>query len=133
MSFAGLFSVSAASGFTRKQVLCGGGASQVSTSGNFARDPRLLCRASRAAVFALNLGLLAACAQLPDGRVVSTGPDIMDRVRSVDLLPRYPQQGAATGQSGVGASAKPQVYPAVTIPAAQAVDPPPTPRREGSE
>ncbi len=110
-----------------------GGASQVSTSGNFARDPRLLCRASRAAVFALNLGLLAACAQLPDGRVVSTGPDVMDRVRSVDLLPRFPQQGASAGQSGVGASAKPQVYPGVTIPAVEGAEPRPTPGGEGYE
>src|SRR5712671_3713210 len=131
MSFAGLFSVSAASGLTRKQVYVGG-ASQVSTSGNFARDPRLLCRASRAAVFALNLGLLAACAQLPDGRVVSTGPDVMDRVRSVDLLPRFPQQPAPTGQS-VGGGAKAQVYAGVTIPAVEGVAPRPTPGGEGYE
>jgi len=110
-----------------------GGASQVSTSGNFARDPRLLCRASRAAVFALNLGLLAACAQLPDGRVVSTGPDVMDRVRSMDLLPRFPQQAASAGQSGVGAGAKPQVYPGVTIPAVEGAEPRPTPSGEGYE
>jgi general secretion pathway protein D len=110
-----------------------GGASQVSTSGNFARDPRSLRRAWRAAFFALNLGLLAACAQLPDGRVVSTGPDIMDRVRSADLLPRFPQQGASAGQSGVGAGAKPQVYPGVTIPAVEGAEPRPTPSGEGYE
>jgi general secretion pathway protein D len=110
-----------------------GGASQVSISGNLARDSRLPCRALRAAVFALNLGLVAACAQLPDGRVVSTGPDVMDRVRSMDLLPRFPQQGAATGQSGVGASAKAQVYPGVTIPAVEGAEPRPTPGGEGYE
>jgi general secretion pathway protein D len=93
----------------------------------------LLCRASRAAFFALNLGLLAACAQLPDGRVVSTGPDVMDRVRSLDLLPRFPQQGAAAGQSGVGAGAKAQVYPGVTIPAVEGAEPRPTPGGEGYE
>jgi general secretion pathway protein D len=93
----------------------------------------LLCRASRAAFFALNLGLLAACAQLPDGRVVSTGPDVMDRVRSLDLLPRFPQQGASAGQSGVGAGAKAQVYPGVTIPAVEGAEPRPTPSGEGYE
>jgi general secretion pathway protein D len=93
----------------------------------------LLCRASRAAFFALNLGLLAACAQLPDGRVVSTGPDVMDRVRSLDLLPRFPQQGAGAGQSGVGAGAKAQVYPGVTIPAVEGAEPRPTPGGEGYE
>src|SRR5229473_2462864 len=105
----------------------------VSKSGNFARDPRSLCRASRAAFFALNLGLLAACAQLPDGRVVSSGPDIMDRVRSADLLPRFPQQGPSAGQSGVGAGAKAQVYPGVTIPAVEGAEPRPTPSGEGYE
>jgi general secretion pathway protein D len=93
----------------------------------------LLCRASRAAFFALNFGLLAACAQLPDGRVVSTGPDVMDRVRSLDLLPRFPQQGASAGQSGVGANAKAQVYPGVTIPAVEGAEPRPTPSGEGYE
>jgi general secretion pathway protein D len=94
----------------------------------------LLCRASRATVFALNLGLLAACAQLPaDGRVISTGPDIMDRVRSADLLPRFPQQGTGAGQSGVGAGAKAQVYPGVTIPAVEGAEPRPAPAGEGYE
>jgi general secretion pathway protein D len=130
MSFAGLFR-SALLRFYAKAGL--GDASQVSTSGNFARDSRSLRRAWRAVFFALNLGLLAACAQLPDGRVVSTGPDVMDRVRSADLLPRFPQQGAATGQSGVGAGAKPQVYPGVTIPAVEGAEPRPTPSGEGYE
>jgi len=57
----------------------------------------------------------------------------MDRVRSVDLLPRFPQQGASAGQSGVGASAKPQVYPGVTIPAVEGAEPRPTPGGEGYE
>jgi general secretion pathway protein D len=57
----------------------------------------------------------------------------MDRVRSADLLPRFPQQGAATGQSGVGAGAKPQVYPGVTIPAVEGAEPRPTPGGEGYE
>src|SRR5712671_1495353 len=133
MDFAGRFSVSGASGLTRKQVYVGGVRRNVSKSGNFTRDPRSLRRASRAAFFALNLGLLAACAQLPDGRVVSTGPDVMDRVRSADLLPRFPQQPASAGQSGVGAGAKPQVYPGVTIPAVEGAEPRPTPSGEGYE
>jgi general secretion pathway protein D len=70
--------------------------------------------------FALNLGLLVACSQFqnngPD--VPPKGPDIMDRVRSLDLLPRFPQQPAAAGQAG-GTGAKPQVYNGVTIAAVE--------------
>jgi general secretion pathway protein D len=106
-------------------------------SGNFARDPRSLRRASRAAFFALSLGLLAACGQFPapppDGRVVSTGPDIMDRVRSLDLLPRNPRQGAVAGDSAGGAGARAQVYPGVAIPAVEGAEPRPTPSGEGYE
>ena len=56
----------------------------------------------------LNLGLLAGCNQLPalpnsNNQEVSKGPDIMDRVRSLDLLPRFPQQADATGQGEVAA------------------------------
>jgi general secretion pathway protein D len=96
----------------------------------------LLRRASRAAFFTLSLGLLAACGSLqppPDGRVASTGPDIMDRVRSLDLLPRYPQQGAATAQSTGGTGARAQVYPGVTIPAVEGAEPRPTAGGEGYE
>jgi general secretion pathway protein D len=97
------------------------------------RDPRSVGRASRAAFFALGLALLAACSQLqPDGRVITTGPDIMDRVRSVDLLPRYPRQTAATGQ-GASGDARAQVYPGVTIPAVEGAEPRSTPGGEGYE
>src|SRR5262249_23675805 len=118
--------------FDAKAGLCGGRVCNVTKSGNFARDPRSLCRASRAAVFALNLGLLAVCAQWPDGRVVSTGPDVVDRVRSLDLLPRFPQQPAPRGQN-VASGAKAQVYEGVTIPAVEGAQPRPTPGGEGYE
>jgi general secretion pathway protein D len=57
----------------------------------------------------------------------------MDRVRSVDLLPRYPRQGAASGQNTGGTGAQAQVYPGVTIPAVEGADPRPTPSGEGYE
>jgi general secretion pathway protein D len=106
----------------------------LSKSGNFARDPRCVCRVSRAAFFALGLAVLGACSQLqPDGRVITTGPDIMDRVRSIDLLPRYPRQGAGAGQNAGGTGAQAQVYPGVTIPAVEGAEPRPTPSGEGYE
>ncbi|HKD26236.1 MAG TPA: type II secretion system secretin GspD [Xanthobacteraceae bacterium] len=105
----------------------------MSKSGDFAGDPRPPGRGWRAALIALNLGLLAACAQLPDGRVVSTGPDIMDKVRSMDVLPRFPQQPPAAGRNDVGPSAKAQVYPGVTIPAVEGAEPRPTPTGEAYE
>jgi len=67
------------------------------------------------AFFVLNLGLLAACNQLSLGnQEVSKGPDIMDRVRSLDLLPRFPQQPDQSGKNA-GAGARPQVYAGVTL------------------
>src|SRR5215475_8332475 len=131
MSFAGRFSVGGAQVLTRKQVE--GERSSMSKSGDFAGDPRSPGRRWRAALIALNLGLLAACAQLPDGRVVSTGPDIMDKVRSVDVLPRFPQQPPAAGRNDVGPNAKAQVYPGVTIPAVEGAEPRPAPSGEAYE
>jgi general secretion pathway protein D len=51
---------------------------------------------------------------MPGNQEVSKGPDIMDRVRSLDLLPRFPQQSDSTG-ANTGTGAKPQVYSGVTL------------------
>jgi general secretion pathway protein D len=99
-----------------------------------ARDSRSLHGRSCAAFFALNLGLLAACSQLPinNNQEVTNGPQIMDRVRSLDLLPRFPQQAEPTGQSA-GTGAKAQVYNGVTIPAVEGARPQPASSGEGYE
>jgi general secretion pathway protein D len=57
--------------------------------------------------------------QLVNGEAYPRGPDITDRVRSLDLLPRNPQPAAATDQGG-GVSAKTQVYAGTTIPGVEA-------------
>jgi general secretion pathway protein D len=95
------------------------------------RSPR---GASVAAFFALNLGLLAACDHLPinNNQEVTDGPQIMDRVRTLDLLPRFPQQAQATDKSG-GTGAKTQVYNGVVIPAVESPRSQPTPSGEGYE
>lgn len=97
---------------------------------------RPLCGGPAVAVFALTFGLLAACSQLQqlsdENQQVSKGPDIMDRVRSLDLLPRFPQQRDQSGQTG-GTSAKPQVYTGVTVPAVEGARTQPTPSGEGFE
>jgi general secretion pathway protein D len=86
------------------------------------------------AFFVLNLGLLGACSQLQNqnGPVVSKSPDIMDRVRSLDLLPRFPQQAAGAGQSG-GTGARAQVYNGVTVPAVEGAPPRPAGGGDGYE
>jgi general secretion pathway protein D len=66
------------------------------------------------AFFVLNLGLLAGCHQILGNQEVSKGPDIMDRVRSLDLLPRFPQQPDQT-EKNAGAGARSQVYAGVTL------------------
>jgi general secretion pathway protein D len=102
--------------------------------GKVARELRSLRSGSAAACFAVVLGVLAACSQLPinNNQEVTNGPQIMDRVRTLDLLPRYPQQTQAAGQTG-GTSAKPQVYNGVTIPAVEGPRSQPTPSGEGYE
>src|SRR6202035_3406018 len=63
----------------------------------------------------LTLGLLGGCNLLSgNNEEISRGPDIMDRVRSLDLLPRFPQQAAGTDQNA-GARTKSQVYTGVTL------------------
>ena len=57
----------------------------------------------------------------------------MDRVRSVDLLPRFPQQPASADQRGGGAGAKPQVYAGVTVPAVEGAERRSTASGEGYE
>jgi general secretion pathway protein D len=103
-------------------------------SGKFARDPRSFRCASRGVFFALNLGLVAACAQLPinNNQEVTNGPQIMDQVRSLDLLPRFPRQAERSGQTG-GAGAKSQVYDGVTVSAVEGAQPRPTSSGEGYE
>jgi general secretion pathway protein D len=87
-----------------------------------------------AAFFAMTLGLIAACSTLPinNNEQITSGPQIMDRVRGLDLLPRFPQQSEPTGQSG-GTGAKAQVYNGVIIPAVEAPRPQPGPTGEGYE
>lgn len=119
---------------TRKLAYKWGARRNVSKSGKFARDPRSFRRASRGAFFALSLGLVAACTQLPinNNQQVTNGPQIMDQVRSVDLLPRFPRQAEKSGQNG-GTGARSQVYEGVTVPAVEGAQPRSTPGGEGYE
>ncbi len=57
----------------------------------------------------------------------------MDRVRSLDLLPRFPRQPDPTGQSSGGSGARAQVYTGTTIPAVEGAQPQPTSSGEGYE
>jgi len=99
-----------------------------------ARHYRPLHGVSCAAFFALYLAVLAACGQLPinNNQEVSKGPEIMDQVRSLDLLPRFPQQREQAGPSG-GTGVKPQIYNGVTVSAVEGARPQPTPSGEGYE
>jgi general secretion pathway protein D len=67
-----------------------------------------------------SLGFLAACAglqnQLLNADAYPHGPDTMDQVRKIDLLPRNPQSARA-GDAAGGTSVPKQVYEGTTIPA----------------
>src|ERR1700704_725077 len=58
--------------------------------------------------FALNAAWLAACNQIPYEKEPRT-PDVFDKIRSIDLLPRFPQQPNSGDQIG-GPSAPPPGY-----------------------
>ncbi len=93
----------------------------MSKTGNFACDPqprRCGLRVAALALAVLTAGLLASCASLQEqmkkGDAYIKGPDLIDQVRSIDLLPRRPQPVAATDQGG-GVRAQTQVYNGVTV------------------
>jgi general secretion pathway protein D len=83
--------------------------------------------------------LLPACSQMnfdrantPPGPEAAPGPDVLDRVRSLDLLPRFPRQTEST-DDGAGNRMKPAVYStAAGSPSpAEAAQLQPSPRGEG--
>src|SRR5215471_3261182 len=103
--------------------------------GTMALGHRLQRGGTYALFFALSLFLLAACGQffpINNNQEVTNGPQIMDHVRKLDLLPRFPQQTEPTAQVG-GAGAKAQVYTGVTVPAVEGARPQPAPSGEGFE
>src|SRR5215471_1047275 len=103
--------------------------------GKMALGHRLQRGGTYALFFALSLFLLAACGQffpINNNQEVTNGPQIMDHVRKLDLLPRFPQQTEPTARVG-GAGAKAQVYTGVTVPAVEGARPQPAPSGEGFE
>jgi len=76
---------------------------------------RLLGGASFKAWVALAAVVLPACGQMNFDRAnapgpdVTPGPDVVDRVRSLDLLPRFPREAGSTGD-GATDRMKPAVY-----------------------
>jgi general secretion pathway protein D len=67
---------------------------------------------------ALTLALAASCTNLPVATEDAKTPDVFDRIRALDILPRSPQPepGAVIG----GQRAKPMVYTGVVVPATEA-------------
>jgi general secretion pathway protein D len=53
--------------------------------------------------------LLGACSQIVNDQIDAPGPDVIDRVRSVDLLPRFPRE-VRSSAAQPAARTKPEVY-----------------------
>jgi general secretion pathway protein D len=85
------------------------------------RAERSLRRILLAFLFIAAAGLLAACNALTTGQE-DAGPDVFDKVRSMDLLPRYPQPMPSTDQSA-GDRARPQIYTGAVVPVMAAAHP----------
>lgn len=83
-----------------------------------------------AALLALSLALLGACGPLPFWNDVQHKPDVSDSIRNQDLLPRFPQGGGQSGQSGT-VTAKPQVFTAEEVSPIEAPPPQAQPTTNG--
>jgi general secretion pathway protein D len=90
---------------------------------------RFIGRSARAAFIIVSMGLLASC----NSATISSSNDgaqldIMDKVRSVDLLPRQPQpvNALATTASGQGSGSHPVMYEGTEVTAVSDERPQPT-------
>src|SRR5258708_40053540 len=91
---------------------------------------RSLRSGSRGLLFALICGNFTACNQLPPGPNEPRGLDVLDRIRSLDLLPRPPQQ-ADSGNQNAGVPTKPVVYQGTIGPAIEGTRSQPAATGEG--
>src|SRR5450631_80324 len=80
---------------------------------------RSLRGGSRALLWALMLALVGACTNnLPVATEDAKTPDVFDRIRALDILPRAPQPVDPAAQIG-GQRGKPVVYTGVVLPATE--------------
>ena len=69
-------------------------------------------------LWALTLALVGSCTNLPVATEDAKTPDVFDRIRALDLLPRTPQP-VDNSQAG-GQRSKPVLYTGVVLPATEA-------------
>ena len=87
----------------------------------------------RCVLVALSAGVIAACSQIPLGTQDDPKtPDVFDKIRNADLLPRFPQQTDNGRQVG-GTAARAQVYTGTVEPAIAGPQPQAAPSGEGYE
>jgi len=67
-------------------------------------------------LWALTLALVGSCTNLPVATEDGKTPDVFDRIRALDILPRSPQPVDQGGQAG-GPRSKPVIYTGVVVPA----------------
>jgi general secretion pathway protein D len=70
-------------------------------------------------LWALTLALVGSCTNLPVATEDAKTPDVFDRIRALDLLPRTPQPVDGNAQAG-GPRSKPVLYTGVVLPATEA-------------
>ena len=82
-------------------------------------------------LLALATASVAACSQIPVGEDAHS-PDVFDKIRNLDLEPRFPQQVGGGGQTA-GTAVRAQVYTGTVAPAIQTPPGQPGPSGEGYE
>src|SRR5215469_13308436 len=85
----------------------------------------------RSVLIALAAASVAAFSLIPQEE--PRNPDVFDKIRNIDLLPRFPQGGAGSQQGVGGTVAHAQVYTGVVVPAIEGPKPQSTPGGEGYE
>jgi general secretion pathway protein D len=69
-------------------------------------------------LWALTIALLSSCTNLPVATEDAKAPDVFDRIRQLDLLPRSPQPVNGDAQQN-GPRSKPTLYTGVVVPATE--------------
>src|SRR5689334_1110945 len=81
--------------------------------GNLSRYPTVV-RSICAVMMLISVSLLTSCNSVTTGASDTADIDVLDKVRSLDILPRQPQQVSAL-QPAAGPRSRPAVYDGVEV------------------
>lgn len=93
--------------------------------GSRGQSPTAVRKLRAVVVLALSVNLLASCGSAGVSGIYTSDVDVLDKVRSLDILPRKPQS-AGLSQTGTGERGQPAVYEGTVVSDVPEVRPQPT-------